>query len=158
MVVSHSEFYMSLRNSNLYIFLNFKRFYLVIYFQREIREGEKHQCVVASCAPSTGDLAATQPCSLDWESNWRPFDSQASTQSTEPHQPGPNSYFKQLKLDWQHCYFLTKWRQLCSCQFVIPYLSMACDTVCMCVCVQVCVCLVAMTLVLCSSGLLELYR
>ena len=24
----------------------------------------------------------------DWESNWRPFGSQAGTQSTEPHQPG----------------------------------------------------------------------
>ena len=24
----------------------------------------------------------------DWESNWRPFGSQAGAQSTEPHQPG----------------------------------------------------------------------
>ena len=28
------------------------------------REGEKHQCVVASHAPPTGDLARTQACAL----------------------------------------------------------------------------------------------
>ena len=38
--------------------------------------------------PQPGTWPATQACALDWESNWQPFDSQASTQSTEPHQPG----------------------------------------------------------------------
>ena len=31
----------------------------------------------------------TQACALDWKSNWQPFDAQAGTQSTKPHQPGP---------------------------------------------------------------------
>ena len=51
------------------------------------KEGEKHQCVVASLLPLPGDLAHMCP---DWESNWGPFGSQAGTQSTEPHWPGRN--------------------------------------------------------------------
>ena len=72
-----------------------KRFYLFIFRERGRegeRKGEKHQCVVASCMPLTGDLA----CNLarnpgmcpDWELNQRPLGSQACTQSTEPHQSG----------------------------------------------------------------------
>ena len=53
--------------------------------REEEREGEKHQCVVVSHAPPTGDLACNPGMCSDWESNWRPFSSQASTQSTEPH-------------------------------------------------------------------------
>ena len=52
------------------------------------REGEKPHCVVASQAPPTGDLACNPGMCPDWESNWRPFGFQASTQCTEPHQPG----------------------------------------------------------------------
>ena len=58
--------------------------------REEEREGEKHQCVVASHVPPTGDLAHNPGMSPDWESNQRLFGLQASTQSTEPHQPGPN--------------------------------------------------------------------
>ena len=65
------------------------------------REGKKHQCVVASCAPSTGDQACNTGMCPDWESNWWPFGLQAGPQSTEPHQPGIkvnffNIYKKQL--------------------------------------------------------------
>ena len=52
------------------------------------KEGEKHQCVVASHTPPTGDLACNPGMYPDWESNRRPCSSQDSTQSTEPHQPG----------------------------------------------------------------------
>ena len=52
------------------------------------REGEKHQCVVASRAPPTGDLAHNQGKCPDWVLNWRPFGLQAGAQSTEPHQLG----------------------------------------------------------------------
>ena len=52
------------------------------------REGEKHQCVVASCMPPTRDLACKPGMHPDWESNQQPFGSQATTQSTEPHQTG----------------------------------------------------------------------
>ena len=51
------------------------------------REGEKLQCVVA-CVPPTGDLVHIPGKCPDWESNQRPIDSQASTDYTEPHQPG----------------------------------------------------------------------
>ena len=33
-------------------------------------EGEKHQCVVASRMPPTGDLACNPGTCPDWESNW----------------------------------------------------------------------------------------
>ena len=63
----------------------FKRFYL---FVERGREGEKHQCVVASPVPPTRDLARNpgmnpklgmEPATL-WFT--------AGTQSTKPHQPG----------------------------------------------------------------------
>ena len=61
---------------------------------REVeREGEKHQCVVASHAPPTGHLAHNPGMCANWELNWGPFHSQASAQSTEPHQPGPGTVF-----------------------------------------------------------------
>ena len=60
-------------------------------------EGQKHQCVVASRMPPTGDLAGNPGLFPDWELNWRPFGSQAGTQSTEPHQPGLHGLF--LKTD-----------------------------------------------------------
>ena len=53
------------------------------------REGEKPQCVVASHIPPTGDLACSPGMCPHWETNLRPFGSQSSAQSTEPHQPGP---------------------------------------------------------------------
>ena len=70
-------------------FLN--RFYLFIFRERVRegeREGEKHQCVVASHVPPTRDLARNRGMCLDWESNLQPFSLQTSTQSTEPHQLG----------------------------------------------------------------------
>ena len=57
-------------------------------------EGEKYQCVVASHAPPTGDLASNPGMCPDCESNWRPFGSQAGAQSTEPHWPGLRLTFK----------------------------------------------------------------
>ena len=52
------------------------------------REGEKHQCVVASCMPPTEVMAHNREMCSDWESNQGPCGSQARAQSTEPHQPG----------------------------------------------------------------------
>ena len=51
------------------------------------REGEKHQCVVASQRPLTGDLARNPDVCPDWESNLRPFGSQPT--------PNPLSYTSQ---------------------------------------------------------------
>ena len=36
------------------------------------REGEKHQCVFASCVSPTGDLAHNPGMCPDWESNRQP--------------------------------------------------------------------------------------
>ena len=47
--------------------------YLFIYFRErgreDEREGEKHQCVVASHVPLAGDLARNPGMCSDWESN-----------------------------------------------------------------------------------------
>ena len=79
--------------------LSSKKFSLIIFIKilfylflergegRE-KEGEKHQCVVSSHVPSTGDPARNPGLCPDWESNWQPFGSQAGTQFTESHQLG----------------------------------------------------------------------
>ena len=53
-----------------FAFLFLKRFYVFIFRERGRegeREGENHQCVVASCAPPTGDLARNPGLCPDWE-------------------------------------------------------------------------------------------
>ena len=62
------------------------------------REGKKHQSVVASCAPPTGDLAYNPGMCPDWESKRWPLASQAGAQSTEPHQPGQTVFIPEF-----HC-------------------------------------------------------
>ena len=78
----------------IYIFKDFIYLFLERGKEGE-REGEKHQCVVASQAPPTGDLAWNLGTCPDWELNWRPFGLQAGAQSTQPHQPGLK-YFNKL--------------------------------------------------------------
>ena len=75
---------------SFFFFPFFKDFiYLFLEKRREgEREGEKQQCVVASHALPSGDPACNPGMCPDWESNQKPFGSQASTQSTEPHQAG----------------------------------------------------------------------
>ena len=72
-----------------YIFLK-----ILFIFKERGREGErgevKHQYVVASCAPSTEDLACNPGMCPDGESNQWHFGSQAHAQFTELHQPEPN--------------------------------------------------------------------
>ena len=71
-------------------FFSWLTYFLNLFiFRQRGREGEKHQCVVASGAPPTGDLACNPGMCPDWESNQGPLGSQAGTQATEPHQPGP---------------------------------------------------------------------
>ena len=63
--------------------------------ERNIDVWEIHE-LVASCMPLAGDLARNPGMYPDWELNQQPFGSQASTQSTEPHQTGLNiSYVTQ---------------------------------------------------------------
>ena len=48
------------------------------------------------------DLARNPGMCPDWELNWQSFGSQASTQSTEPHQPGIflKNFFKDICIDF----------------------------------------------------------
>ena len=84
-----------------------RTFYFLIFFlkilfiflfrerrREEERKVEKHPCVVASRMPPTGDLTHNPGMCPDWESNRWSFGSQACTQSTEWHQPGPKTGFK----------------------------------------------------------------
>ena len=56
----------------VFFFFFFLRFYVFIFRDRGRegeREGDKHQYVVLSCVPSTGDLARNPGMGPDWESN-----------------------------------------------------------------------------------------
>ena len=66
---------------------SYLRRYSYLFLQRregKEKEREKHQCVVASRAPPTGDLACNPGTCPDWESNQWPLGSQTGTQFTEP--------------------------------------------------------------------------
>ena len=82
------------------------------------REGEKHQCVVAPRVPPTGHLACNPGMCPDWESNQRPFGSQVSSQSTEPHQPRQNFLLKLISQSFP----LTQ-AMIWVCPFIIPVLE-----------------------------------
>ena len=71
------------------------------------RDGEKHQCVrdtSISCLSQTLNQRPGNPGMCpNWELNQWPFCSQASAQSTEPHQPGPHSLVLLVLLSSQGC-------------------------------------------------------
>ena len=78
-----------------HIFFFFYDFIYLVF--REGKGGRKRGretllCGCLSHIPYWGTWPTTQACTLDWESNQQPFGSQASSQSTEPHQPEP-TYF-----------------------------------------------------------------
>ena len=82
----------------LFIFLIFKKDFIYLFFgegKGGRKRAKKHQCVVVSCAPPTGDLACNPGMCPDWESNQTPFGSQWCS-TTEPFEPGPMFPFKQL--------------------------------------------------------------
>ena len=90
--------------THIFIFTIFKDFiYLLLERERGRdgeREREKHQCAretLISClshpTPRTWDLAHNPGMCPNWESNQRPFCSQASAQSNEPHQAGLSDIF-----------------------------------------------------------------
>ena len=55
----------------------FKKFLSILFIFRGDREGEKHQCVVASRMPLTEDPAHNPGMCPDWGWNQQPFGSQA---------------------------------------------------------------------------------
>ena len=59
--------------------------------REEEREKERERNInvwLSLTHPLLGTWPTTQACALIWELNLQPFGSQASAQSTEPHQPG----------------------------------------------------------------------
>ena len=70
------------------------------------REEEKHQCVIASLVPPTGDLACSLGMYPDWESNQQHFGLQASAQSTDPHQ---SLLCLRFKVAAKHLFKVIKW-------------------------------------------------
>ena len=93
--------------------------------------------MVASCRTPNGDLAWNPSKCPDWESNWQIFDLQASTQSTETHQPGKHfftykkwgsddvksrhSWITVLILPFNHFTALSKLLNLCRPQLKLGY-------------------------------------
>ena len=53
----------------VFLFIFFKDLFILDRGREGEREGEKHQCVVASHVPPTGDLAQNPGMCPDWESN-----------------------------------------------------------------------------------------
>ena len=81
-------------------FYSFKKDFIYLFLERgeeREREGEKHQCVVASHTPPTGDQTYNPGTCPDWELNQQLFGSHTSTRSTEPHQPGQATFNVQFK-------------------------------------------------------------
>ena len=75
--------------NNNYAFYFFKNLFIFKQTGREgEREGEKHQCVVASHTSTNGDPAHNPGMFSHWELIWQPLGPQANAQSTEPRQPG----------------------------------------------------------------------
>ena len=78
---------------NLFSILFFFYDFFKIYFYRgdgkEKERERKHQSVLVSCAPRTGDPAHNPSMCPYWEWNLRSSGSQARAQSTELHQPVP---------------------------------------------------------------------
>ena len=67
------------------------------------RGRETSMCGGLLCAPS-GDLAPNPGMCPDWELNQQLFGLQASTQSTEPHQPG-HYFFTEIYGFFESLYF-----------------------------------------------------
>ena len=81
------------------LFLNI----LFIYFGGEgkgRRKREKHQCLVASCMPPTGDLVWNPGMCSDWEWNWRPLVCRLALNPLS-HTSQGGKFFKDILLMWQ---------------------------------------------------------
>ena len=70
----------------------FLKYFISLELEEKGRRKRNIMCkrnrLVASLTPPSGDLACNPSMCPDWESNQQPFNPQAGTQSTEPHQPG----------------------------------------------------------------------
>ena len=89
MGVKELDIHIQRTNFNLYRFK--KKIYLFIYLFLEGREEERERNINVwlplTPSPTPRDLAYNPGVCPDWESNRRPFGSQAGTQFTETHNP-----------------------------------------------------------------------
>ena len=76
---------------------------ILFIFREQGREEERETSVCGGCLLCSSNWGpSTQACMLDWESNWKPFGSQARAQSTELHQPGLYHIFEMVTfLRWR---------------------------------------------------------
>ena len=84
-----------------YSILFFLRFYLFIFRERRRegeREGENHQCVVASHAPATVDLAHKSGMCPDQESNQQPLVCRMMLNPLSHSSQGPERIFRAVKI------------------------------------------------------------
>ena len=88
LLVRETDFRSYMEKERIFFFLKILFIFIFREGRKGEREGGKHQCVVVSHTPPTGDLACNPGMCPDWESNQGPFGLQAGTQSIEPHQPG----------------------------------------------------------------------
>ena len=93
---SSSENVLWTRNSVTWTYPQFFKDFVYLFLERGREgetQGEKHQCVVASCVPPTGDQARNPGMYPDWESNRWPFDSQwALTPLSTPARAHPPNF------------------------------------------------------------------
>ena len=77
-----------------------ERFYLFIYTEGKGRRkrGKKHQCVAASHAPPTGDLASDPGICSDWQWNQQPSGSQVVLNPLSHTHHGTHCFFNGLLL------------------------------------------------------------
>ena len=75
---------MSINASRWHFFCLFLKDFINLFSERGEGKEKERECVVASHAPPTGDPGMCP----DLDLNWQPLGLQASTQSTEPYQPG----------------------------------------------------------------------
>ena len=94
----------------IWIHITFLKILLIFRDREKERDSnmdvQKIHWLVVFCMPPTGDLAHNPGMWPDWESNQWPFASQAGTQSTEPHQPGPICSFWNLSLIVSFIYWI----------------------------------------------------
>ena len=86
------------------ITLFFKRFYLFLETGEGRRKRGRETSIggLLHAPPLLGTRPHNPGTCPDWESNWRPFSSQASTPSTEPHHQGGITLYFQTELIFIH--------------------------------------------------------
>ena len=80
---------------SMMILLLFFKYLICLFLERgERKEKEKHQCVVASHAPPTRDLAPTQACALTGNQTCDPLVCRLALNPSSHTSQGNDNYFR----------------------------------------------------------------